>query len=101
MLEALAVARQTFKTLYVQHELAVLSRELLYVGVPTLVGGGLLVVGYPAAVEALGLTWLLVALAASSITLVFLPFVVLLSYSLRLATIAARTADFGPFVPGG
>jgi hypothetical protein len=100
LLEALAVARQTFKTLYVQHELAVLSRQLLYVGFPTLVGGGLLVVGYPAAAEALGPTWLLVALASTSITLVFLPFVVLLSYSLRIATIAARTADFGPFVPG-
>lgn len=101
LLEALAVAGQTFKTLYVRHELAVLSRELLYVGFPTLVGGGLLVVGYPAAVEAMGPAWLLEALASSSITLVFLPFVVLLSYSLRIATIAARTAEFGPFVPGG
>ena len=69
-------------------------------GFPTLVGGGLLVVSYPAAVEAMSPVWILEAPVASSITLVFLPFVVLLSYSLRIATIAARTADFGPFVPG-
>ena len=99
LLEALAVARQTFKTLYVQHELAVLSRLLLYVGFPTLVGGGLLVVGYPQLAEVLPLS-VLVVVAAASVTLVFLPFIVLLSYALRIATIAARTADFGPFVPG-
>ncbi|QLD90896.1 hypothetical protein HWV07_18330 [Natronomonas salina] len=99
LLEALAVARQTFKTLYVQHELAVLSRLLLYVGFPTLVGGGLLVMVYPtlAGDVAIGT---LVVVAAVGVTLVFLPFIVLLSYSLRIATIAARTADFGPFVPG-
>ena len=99
LLEALAVARQTFKTLYVQHELAVLSRLLLYVGFPTLVGGGLLVIVYPTLVESVPLR-ALVVVAATGVTLVFLPFIVLLSYSLRIATIAARAADFGPFVPG-
>ena len=70
-------------------------------GRPTDSVGGLLVVGYPAAAEAIGPAWLREALTATSITLVFLPFVVLSSYSLRIATIAARTADFGQFVPGG
>ena len=99
LLEALAVARQTFKTLYVQHELAVLSRLLLYVGFPTLVGGGLLVMVYPTLAGDVPIGTLVVV-AAVGVTLVFLPFIVLLSYSLRIATIAARTADFGPFVPG-
>lgn len=99
LLESLAIARQTFKTLYVQHELAVLSRLLLYVGFPTLVGGGLLVISYPTLVETVGSRFFLLAVAAGGVTLVFLPFVVLLSYSLRISTIAARTADFGPFVP--
>ncbi|ELY92644.1 hypothetical protein [Natrialba taiwanensis] len=99
LLGLLAIARQTFKTLYVQHELAVLSRLLLYVGFPTLVGGGLLVVSYPTLVTTVSSTAVLLAIAAGGVALVFLPFVVLLSYALRIATIAARTADFGPFVP--
>ena len=99
LLEVLAVARQTFKTLYVQHELALLSRLLLYVGFPTLVGGGILVMVYPTLAGDVAIETLVVV-AATGVTLVFLPFIVLLSYSLRIATIAARTADFGPFVPG-
>ncbi|ELY89092.1 hypothetical protein C483_14115 [Natrialba hulunbeirensis JCM 10989] len=99
LLELLAIARQTFKTLYVQHELAILSRLLLYVGFPTLVGGGLLLVSYPTLVTLISTPAVLLAVAAGGVVLVFLPFVVLLSYALRIATIAARTADFGPFVP--
>ncbi|WP_226004151.1 hypothetical protein [Natrinema salinisoli] len=99
LLGFLAIARQTFKTLYVQHELAVLSRMLLYVGFPTLVGGGLLLVSYGRIAAAVANDWLLLAIAAAGVVLVFLPFMVLLSYALRIATIAARTADFGPFVP--
>lgn len=101
LLEYLAIARQTFKTLYVEHELAVLSRLLLYVGFPTLVGGGLLVIIYPTLVEIIGTTHLLAVIAAIAVMIVFLPFFVLVSYALRIATIAARTADFGPFVPSG
>ncbi|SEW13566.1 hypothetical protein [Natrinema salifodinae] len=99
LLGFLAIARQTFKTLYVQHELAVLSRMLLYVGFPTLVGGGLLLVSYPTIAATVSSSTLLLAIAAGGVVLVFLPFMVLLSYALRIATIAARTADFGPFVP--
>lgn len=101
LLEYLAIARQTFKTLYVEHELAILSRLLLYVGFPTLVGGGLLVTIYPTLVDTIGPTYLLAGIAATGVTIVFLPFFVLVSYALRIATIAARTADFGPFIPTG
>lgn len=99
LMKYLAVARQTFKTMYVQYELATLSRRLLYVGLPTLVGGGVLVLVYPTLVETLAGRRPLLVVAAAGITLVFLPFVVLLSHTLRIATIAARTGDFGPFVP--
>ncbi|PSP98492.1 hypothetical protein BRC94_08625 [Halobacteriales archaeon QS_5_70_17] len=99
LMKYLAVARQTFKTMYIQHELATLSRRLLYVGLPTLVGGGVLVLVYPTVIDLVSSRDLLVAIAAAGITLVFLPFVVLLSHTLRIATIAARTGDFGPFVP--
>lgn len=99
LMKYLAVARQTFKTMYIQHELATLSRRLLYVGLPTLVGGGVLVLIYPTLIQLVASRVLLLAIAAGGTTLVFLPFVVLLSHTLRIATIAARTGDFGPFVP--
>ncbi|WP_199174747.1 hypothetical protein [Halegenticoccus soli] len=41
----------------------------------------------------------LALVVSTVVTLVFLPFVVLLVYTFRIATIARRTADFGPFVP--
>lgn len=95
----LAVARQTFKTLYMEYELAHLSKLLLYVGFPTLLGGGIFLLTYGAVVDAVGDPIVLVIVVSAVVTLVFLPFVVLLVYTLRIATIASRTADFGPFVP--
>ncbi|WP_224447816.1 hypothetical protein [Haloprofundus salilacus] len=99
LLEQLAVARQTFKTIYVQHELATLSRLLLYVGFPTLFGGGLLMLSYRSLLSTTAGSGLPFWLVAGGVTLVFLPFVVLLTHTLRIATVASRTADFGPFVP--
>lgn len=99
LLGHLAVARQTFKTLYTQHELAHLSKLLLYVGFPTLLGGGVFMMTYGPIIEAVGDPSALVLVISVVVTLVFLPFVVLLVYTFRIATIASRTADFGPFVP--
>lgn len=99
LLGKLAVARQTFKTLYTQHELAHLSKLLLYVGFPTLLGGGIFLMAYGPIVAAVGDRTALVVIVSLVVTLVFLPFIVLLVYTLRIATIASRTADFGPFVP--
>jgi VIT1/CCC1 family predicted Fe2+/Mn2+ transporter len=99
LLQQLAVARQTFKTLYMQHELAHLSKLLLAVGFPTLLGGGIFMMSYPVVVSAVGNPTLLVLVVSAVVTLVFLPFVVLLVYTFRIASIASRTADFGPFVP--
>ena len=98
LLGHLAVARQTFKTLYMQHELAYLSKLLLYVGFPTLLGGGIFMMTYIQIIEVLSEP-ALVVIVAVAVTFVFLPFVVLLVYTLRIATITSRTADFGPFVP--
>ncbi|WP_247730284.1 hypothetical protein [Halovivax limisalsi] len=95
----LAVARQAFKTMYMQHELAHLSKLLLYVGFPTLFGGGLFMMSYPELIATVDDRTGLVLLVSAVVTLVFLPFIVLLVYTFRIATIASRTADFGPFVP--
>ena len=99
LLSHLAVARQTFKTLYMQYELAHLSKLLLYVGFPTLLGGGIFMMTYELVIEAVADPNVLVFIVSGAVTFVFLPFIVLLVYTFRIATIASRTADFGPFVP--
>ncbi|WP_224338174.1 hypothetical protein [Haloprofundus halobius] len=99
LLGHLAIARQTFKTLYMQYELAHLSKLLLIVGFPTLLGGGIFMMTYPIIIETAVALNRLVLIVSFVVTFVFLPFIVLLVYTLRIASIASRTADFGPFVP--
>ncbi|WP_436343856.1 hypothetical protein [Natronorubrum sp. FCH18a] len=93
------IARQYFKTVYMQQELADLSKILLYVGFPTLLGGAFIIVAY-GNLLAMGLhPYVYVLVVSTTITALFSPFAVLLVYVLRIATIARRTAaDFGPFV---
>lgn len=95
----LAVARQSFKTLYMQYELAHLSKLLLIGGFPTLLGGGIFMMVYPRIIETVGVPPLLVVIVSVAVTVVFLPFIILIVYTFRIASIASRTADFGPFVP--
>lgn len=99
LLGHLAIARQTFKTLYTQYELSHLSKLLMYVGFPTLFGGGIFLMTYAPIIGAVGDRTALVGIVSLVVTLVFLPLIVLLVYTMRIATIASRTADFGPFVP--
>ncbi|WP_436346371.1 hypothetical protein [Natronorubrum sp. FCH18a] len=99
LLGQLAIARQTFKTLYMQYELAHLSKVLLVVGFPTLLGGGIFMMTYSTIIETVGTPSVLVLIVSGVITFVFLPFTVLLVYTFRIASITSRTADFGPFVP--
>ncbi|MFC4439391.1 MULTISPECIES: hypothetical protein [Natrialbaceae] len=99
LLGHLAIARQTFKTLYMQYELAHLSKLLLYLGFPTLLGGGIFMMVYGSIIESITDPAILVLVVSAVVTLVFLPFIVLLVYTFRIASIASRTADFGPFVP--
>ncbi|WP_139327019.1 hypothetical protein [Natronorubrum daqingense] len=93
------IARQYFKTVYMQQELADLSKILLYVGFPTLLGGAFVIVSY-GNLLAMGLhPSVYVLVVSTTVTALFSPFAVLLVYVLRIATIARRTAaDFGPFV---
>lgn len=82
-----------------QYELAHLSKLLLVVGFPTLLGGGIFMMAYPRIIETVEAPMPLVALVSVVVTFVFLPFIVLVVYTFRIASIASRTADFGPFVP--
>ncbi|MFC4450192.1 hypothetical protein [Halorussus aquaticus] len=94
------VARTYFETVYVQKELAYLSRVMLYVGLPAIVVDGLALVFYnalgPAAVPAL----VVYAVVAVGFTVGFAPLAILFAFVLRLAWVAQRTATVAPFTPG-
>lgn len=100
VLEFFGPAREHFKTLYFQWELVNVSRAMLYASIPALltalsmllyvdetgVGGSFLGID--------SLVW--VVAAAATVTLV--PFFVLLSFVVRIATVAKRTLAIGPFI---
>ena len=99
-LELFGPTREHFKTLYVQWELVNLSRAILFSAIPALVvaTGVLLyidvsalrgsVLGVPAPV----------AVVSGGVAGALLPFLVLLAYILRIATITKRTLSIGSFV---
>jgi hypothetical protein len=100
-LELFGVAREHIKTLYFQWELIDLSRAILYAAVPALAVSisMILFVNTP---ETLAGTTLgvdnLVWATSAAITVALVPFIVLLSYILRIVTVAKRTLAIGPFV---
>ncbi|RQG96081.1 hypothetical protein [Natrarchaeobius oligotrophus] len=99
LLRDIHVARQYFKTVHMQQELADLSKILLYVGFPTLLWGAFVIVSYGNLLALEFHPYVYAAVVSTTITALFSPFAVLLAYVLRIATIARRTAaDFGPFV---
>jgi hypothetical protein len=94
-------AREHFKTLYFQWELVNLSRVILYAAVPALLVSVsmILFVGNPDTIS--GATFAvdnLVWVTSAAVAVALLPFVLLLSYVLRIATVAKRTLAMGPFV---
>jgi len=103
LIEALRLfgpAREHFKTLYFQAELIALSRAVLAVALPSLVVNvaALLFVDLPELPGAvLGLPVGVLAVSAV-VAVAVAPFVVLLSYVLRIATVTGRTLSIGPFI---
>jgi len=103
LLEALSFfgpAREHFKTLYFQWELVNLSRAMLYAAVPALVVVTSMIIYYdPRAVPGATLGVSNDVLVASlAVTVATAPFLLLLSFILRIATVAKRTLAIGPFV---
>jgi len=93
-------AREHIKTLYFQWELVNLSRAMLYAGIPALVVVSSMVLYYdartaPGATLGISNDVLVVSLAVAVATA---PFLLLLSFILRIATVAKRTLAIGPFV---
>jgi len=97
LLESVDIARQYLKTLYLQQELAALSRVLFYAGVPSIVvvTGTLLVFTAPNGVVASPEVATVLIPAAATVGL--LPLLVLFAFILRTATVARQTVAIIPF----
>lgn len=93
-------AREHIKSLYMQWQLVDLSRGMLYLSVPALAISSALAM-YLAPTSFPG-TFLgidnLVWIASAGMTVGTLPFLFLVSFILRLVTVAKRTLAIGPFI---
>lgn len=99
LLESVAVARQFFKTIAIQQDLAGLSRRLAALGIPILLVAFYTTTVYTSVPNATVAQPLLPVVVSAAIAVVLLPLALLLSYMLRLATIARYTVSVGPFIP--
>lgn len=103
LIEALnlfTVGREHFKTLYYSQEVAELSRTLLVIALPAILINSSAILAINA--EILPEYWIfglppLQSFVATVFTLSLAPYLVLTAYTLRLATVAKRTANTGPF----
>jgi hypothetical protein len=101
-LELFGVAREHVKTLYFQSELVDLSRAISYAAIPALVASISMILFFDPtapvfAAQTAGVSHGMATVAAASTVAVF-PFAILLSYVVRIATVAKRTLSIGPFI---
>ncbi|WP_226481317.1 hypothetical protein [Natrinema amylolyticum] len=93
------VAREQFKTTYLQRELTRFSQLTIYCGVPSILSAilvGLLYADFTGpSVSVAVLPYVVSAL----IVVVLSPLALLVSYILRTATVTRRTASVGPMIP--
>ncbi|WP_349770089.1 hypothetical protein [Halobaculum limi] len=100
VLELFGPAREHFKTLYFQWELVDLSRSVLWAAVPSLavaVGSVLYLSALVPGAPATGLYLAGPFVVSAALAVALLPFAILLSYVLRIATVTKRTLSIGPF----
>ncbi|WP_265110131.1 hypothetical protein [Halosolutus halophilus] len=93
------VAREQFKTTYLQRELTRFSQLTIYCGVPSILSAilvGLLFADFAGpSVSTVVLPYVVVALIIVGLS----PLALLASYILRTATVTRRTASIGPMIP--
>lgn len=97
LLEYMGVARRYFETLYLERELAALSRTLLVVGLPAIAASVLAtwIYGHPTGAE---LDRPLLSVVVVGLTGVALaPLVVLVAYVLRITTVTRQSTSLLPF----
>lgn len=98
LLESFAVIRQFFKTLALQQDFAILSRQLLYSGLLALLVSVSLTLVYRAETAMIAPSELAVVVPIA-LGVVITPIALFAAYVLRAATVAFRTVSVGPFVP--
>ncbi|MFC6823771.1 hypothetical protein [Halopelagius fulvigenes] len=101
LLKAVATMRQFFKTLTLQQELAILSRRLIYTGVPAVLVTYFLSHTYTAASDvstAIDPAYLPIVVAVAT-GVILLPLAVLVASLLRVATVSLYTISIGTFTP--
>jgi hypothetical protein len=92
------IARQYFKTMYIQEELSYFSRLLLYVGIPAeFITVATLVAMSKSGGSLSGLPLTLPLLAPVVVTVAFAPLAMLFSFVLRVATVAQNTVSPAQF----
>lgn len=96
-LRGLDVARQYFRTIYVQEELARLSRILLYVGIPAIVAAALLLPIYRTPGGPTVPRWAVDPLFTLGVVVALAPISVLFAFVLRLTVVSQRTVAVTPF----
>lgn len=96
-LQHIEVASRLFKTVFIESEVAELSRYLLYVGFPVQLSAVGLTLVYTAAASPPFPIPVLRVLVPGVIAAGFAPFLLLGSYVVRLTVVAGRTADTFPF----
>ena len=93
------VAREQFKTTYIQRELTQFSRQTLYCGVPAILSAMILGLVYAGVGGAMLSPDLLPLVAIALITVIVSPLALMTAYILRTATVTRRTASVGPMLP--
>ena len=96
-LQRIDIARQYFKTIYLQQELAAVSRILFYVGLPAVIVVGTTLFLFTGAAGPAVPSSVVPILVPATLTIGLLPLVVLFAFILRIGTVARRTAAIIPF----
>lgn len=100
VLKFLGPAREHFKTHYFQWELINLSYAILNTAIPALVVAFTMILFFDAGIVS-GTIWgveSVLLVVSVAVALALAPFLVLLAYILRIASVAKRTLAVGPFI---
>jgi len=99
-LQLFGPAREHFKALYFQWDLINLSRHILAASIPALLVSASMIAFFDVAtysVEILHVETLVVVIAIAA-TISLAPFLILLAYVVRIATVTKHTLSIGPFI---
>lgn len=99
LLQRIDTTRQYFKTIYLQRELSHLVRLIIYSGSLATLISGLMILVYRPPTQTTLAPIVFFTLLSGAVVVTVAPLAVLFAYTLRAATIARKTASFGPFIP--